>query len=119
MKKEDELAEELEMEKIMAQEYVDSMNLKDKENPSMELPGWNVKIKKEFHVEEFTDRCCFCQAVFEEDEDMLRLPCDHFFHQACIKMIFASELGRKCSICSRVYPDGQVGDPAFDFHADV
>ena len=54
---------------------------------------------KEKHSDQAVE-CCVCLEDFEEGEHMLVLPCNHFFHAACITQWFQ---GRNCCpLCKHV-----------------
>ena len=47
--------------------------------------------------------CCLCMEAFIEGESVRQLPCDHFFHLACIDRWFAARTFqiRSCPLCKR------------------
>lgn len=58
-----------------------------------------VKYKKDQPLEELTDNtCAICQDNYKDDEELAKLPCEHYFHKECIfKML--KEYSNKCPTC--------------------
>ncbi|GAX72823.1 hypothetical protein CEUSTIGMA_g278.t1 [Chlamydomonas eustigma] len=51
------------------------------------------------HTPTNMDRCCICQADFELSEELMILPCSHFFHRNCLSQWFHSS--KSCPYCSK------------------
>ncbi|XP_077994083.1 uncharacterized protein LOC144447841 isoform X2 [Glandiceps talaboti] len=60
---------------------------------------------------EETDKCTICLSVFEEDDDVRRLPCMHLFHINCVDQWLSTN--KRCPIC-RVDIETQLSKEPWD-----
>ena len=49
---------------------------------------------------EKNDTCIICQECFEEEQTIMILQCDHFFHRDCLLMWFQYQ--NKCPLCKKI-----------------
>ena len=49
---------------------------------------------------EKNDMCIICQECFEEEQTIMILQCDHFFHRDCLIMWFQYQ--NKCPLCKKI-----------------
>ena len=52
----------------------------------------------ELNEEEKSKKCSICLVGFENDDMLLKLPCDHYFHKQCIEE-WLKEYDYKCPVC--------------------
>ncbi|CAE7619403.1 Rnf128 [Symbiodinium natans] len=68
---------------------------------ALPLEMWKDRGNEEVGKRPSCDECCLCLEPYSE-EDMLRvLPCQHFFHEACIDRWFSANrfMPRSCPLC--------------------
>lgn len=63
-----------------------------------------TKIKK---LSDDDEKCSVCLEKINKDEDIWKLPCNHFYHQDCIKK-WLTEYNYKCPICREPCGESQV-----------
>eukprot|EP01025_Chloroclados_australasicus_P035298 TRINITY_DN3598_c1_g1_i3.p1 TRINITY_DN3598_c1_g1~~TRINITY_DN3598_c1_g1_i3.p1 ORF type:complete len:511 (-),score=46.44 TRINITY_DN3598_c1_g1_i3:378-1910(-) len=53
-------------------------------------------------ADDVEDECVICQQAFELDEPVVVLPCEHYFHDECIKRwIYTRGASVRCPLCSQ------------------
>ena len=59
------------------------------------------KIKYDDVKNEISDiTCTICQCDYEDGETLMKLPCDHFFHETCVS-IWLGQQSHVCPICRK------------------
>jgi hypothetical protein len=71
--------------------------------------------KKVSHEMVESETCCsICQEPFTEGDDIIKLPCDHYFHtptEDCPGVIGWLELSNDCPLCRYKLPEGEPVEP--------
>ena len=74
-----------------------SSNINLNENISNDNSNTDYLIEI-YEAEKYTDICPICIDVFEENQEIVKLECNHIYHKQCIEMWFQKK--RICPLCN-------------------